>query len=159
MRHLLAHAAFSVLQAVLLPCRHYMDAVLIAVVALCTLENDVVHAGYLALALLLFRQREVLRGERSHLFKWLAIYNFGVLALTLAFQAPFEDTWGSIWNPQRQVGAIWLMGLVAGPVLTLLAGAQHWSFQLSVMTGAAWQTCPCKHLGSTMRTTMRSSGV
>lgn len=82
--------------------RHYTDAVLITVVALCALENDVIHAGYLALALLLFRRRETLRLERSRLFKWMAIYNFAVIVLTLAFQAPFEDAWGSIWEPQRK---------------------------------------------------------
>ena len=36
-------------------CRHYTDAVLIAVIGLCALENDVIHAGYLALALYFFR--------------------------------------------------------------------------------------------------------
>ena len=90
-------------------CRHYTDAVLITVVALCALENDVIHAGYLALALLLFRRRETLRVERSKLFKWMAIYNFAVIVLTLAFQAPFEDAWGSIWEPQRKVSSVALL--------------------------------------------------
>ena len=45
--------------------RHYTDLVLVAVVALCTLENDVIHAGYLALALLFFRRRDALRTERN----------------------------------------------------------------------------------------------
>ena len=34
-----------------------------AVVALCTQENDVIHAGYLALALLFFRRRDALRSR------------------------------------------------------------------------------------------------
>lgn len=34
-------------------------------VALCTLENDVIHAGYLALALLFFRRRDELRMQRN----------------------------------------------------------------------------------------------
>ena len=38
---------------------------LVAVVALCTQENDVIHAGYLALALLFFRRRDALRTERN----------------------------------------------------------------------------------------------
>lgn len=38
---------------------------LIALVALCTLENDVIHAGYLALALLFFRRRDELRMQRN----------------------------------------------------------------------------------------------
>jgi hypothetical protein len=41
--------------------RHYTDVVLVAVVVLCTLENDVIHAAYLAIALLLFRRRDSLR--------------------------------------------------------------------------------------------------
>ena len=45
--------------------RHYTDLVLVAVVALCTQENDVIHAGYLALALLYFRRRDALRTERN----------------------------------------------------------------------------------------------
>ncbi len=45
--------------------RHYTDVVLVAVVALCTLENDVIHAGYLALALLFFRRRDELRLQRN----------------------------------------------------------------------------------------------
>jgi len=45
--------------------RHYTDLVLVAVVALCTQENDVIHAGYLALALLFFRRRDALRAERN----------------------------------------------------------------------------------------------
>ena len=47
------------------PGRHYTDLVLVAVVALCTQENDVIHAGYLALALLFFRRRDALRTERN----------------------------------------------------------------------------------------------
>lgn len=47
--------------ASLTPPRHYLEFLLVAVVALCTLENDVIHAGYLALALLFFRQRIALR--------------------------------------------------------------------------------------------------
>ena len=54
--------------------RHYTDLVLIAVVALCTLENDVIHAGYLALALLFFRRRDALRNERNRLCPSLATH-------------------------------------------------------------------------------------
>jgi hypothetical protein len=69
------------------------------VVALCTLENDVVHAAYLAIALLLFRRRDVLRAERQHLFRWLPLYNFAVMLLTLLYQSPFEDIWGQSLGP------------------------------------------------------------
>jgi len=53
------HRPFNVMR------RHYTDVVLVAVVALCTLENDVIHAGYFALALLFFRRRDELRVQRN----------------------------------------------------------------------------------------------
>ncbi len=80
-------------------CRHYTDLLLIAVVALCTVENDVIHAAYLAIALLLFRRRDALRTERQGLFKWLPLYNFLVMLITLAYQAPFNSTWDSSLRP------------------------------------------------------------
>lgn len=48
-----------------LPSRHYLDFLLVCVVALCTLENDLLHAGYLALALAFFRSRIALRIRRN----------------------------------------------------------------------------------------------
>ncbi len=83
-------------------CRHYSDAVLVAVIALCTLENDVIHAGYLALALYFFRQRESLRTPA--LFRWLPLYNFGVMLLSLAYQAPLQNLWHG--TPHRQVNRV-----------------------------------------------------
>ena len=80
-------------------CRHYTDLLLIAVVGLCTVENDVIHAAYLALALLLFRRRDALRTERQHLFKWLPLYNFLVMLITLAYQAPFNSRWDHNLRP------------------------------------------------------------
>ena len=91
--------------------RHYTDALLVAVVGLCTLENDVVHAAYLALALLLFRRRDALRLEGGRLFRWLPAYNFGVMLLTLLYQAPLADVWGRPHGPR----------LVRGPHLRLPA--------------------------------------
>ncbi|KAK9858804.1 hypothetical protein WJX84_000839, partial [Apatococcus fuscideae] len=68
--------------------RYYTDAVLVAVVGLCALDNDIIHAAYLAIALLLFRQRDQLREQGNFLFKWLVIYNFLVMLTTIVYQAP-----------------------------------------------------------------------
>ncbi|KAK9863698.1 hypothetical protein WJX84_001768 [Apatococcus fuscideae] len=68
--------------------RYYTDGVLVAVVALCALDNDIIHAAYLAIALLLFRQRDQLREQGNFLFKWLVIYNFLVMLTTIVYQAP-----------------------------------------------------------------------
>ena len=73
--------------------RKSLDFLLVAVVALCTLDNDIIHAGYLALALFFFRSRVALRARRNGLFMWLPLYNFAVMAVVLAYQAPFEDVW------------------------------------------------------------------
>ena len=73
--------------------RRSLDFLLIAVVALCTVDNDIIHAGYLALALFFFRSRVVLRVRRNNLFSWLPLYNFAVMVTVLAYQAPFEDVW------------------------------------------------------------------
>ena len=51
---------------------------LVAVVALCTQENDVIHAGYLALALLFFRRRDALRTERNR-YRYLTYHALGIL--------------------------------------------------------------------------------
>lgn len=79
--------------------RHYTDVLLIAVVGLCTVENDVIHAAYLAIALLLFRRRDALRAERQSLFRWLPLYNFTVMLITLAYQAPFNSSWDRSLQP------------------------------------------------------------
>lgn len=73
--------------------RRSLDILLVVVVALCTLDNDIIHAGYLALALFFFRSRVKLRARRNSLFAWLPLYNFAVMAIVLAYQAPFEDVW------------------------------------------------------------------
>lgn len=78
-----------------------MDVVLVAVVALCTVENDVIHAAYLAIALLLFRQRDTLRFGGNRLFKWLPLYNFLVMLITLAYQAPWPELFGKHSKPLK----------------------------------------------------------
>lgn len=73
--------------------RRSLDILLVVVVALCTLDNDIIHAGYLALGLFFFRSRVKLRARRNSLFAWLPLYNFVVMAIVLAYQAPFADVW------------------------------------------------------------------
>lgn len=96
---------------------------LVAVVALCTVENDVIHAAYLAIALLLFRRRDTLRSERGVLFKWLPLYNFLVMAVTLAYQAPFNATWDRSLRPYL-VGCL-LLHLPATPPRTIPELSNH----------------------------------
>ena len=81
-------------------CRHSIEVVLVAVVALCTLENDVIHAAYLAVVLLLFRRRDALRLEGNRLFRLLSICNFAVMLMTLLYQAPVINKWGRPYGPE-----------------------------------------------------------
>lgn len=92
-----------------LTCKWYLDALLVIVVTLCSLDNDIVHAGYLAIALFFFRARISLRSRKNSLFWWLPAYNFAVMMVALAYQAPFEDVWD--WSLDdgkvREMHTVW----------------------------------------------------
>lgn len=80
------------------PCRHSMDIVLILVVALCTVETDIIHAIYLALALLLFRRRDDVQAAGNRIFVWLVIYNFAVNLAKIVYQAPLTLLFKGSWD-------------------------------------------------------------
>ena len=80
--------------------RHSIEGVLVAVVALCTFENDCIHAAYLAVVLLLFRRRDALRLEGNRLFRLLSICNFAVMLMMLLYQAPVINKWGRPYGPE-----------------------------------------------------------
>ena len=71
--------------------RWHLDFVLISVVVACILDNNVMHAGYLAMSFYFFRHRIRLRHERNRLFKWLPLYNFLVMTITILYQIPLES--------------------------------------------------------------------
>ncbi len=119
-------------------CRHYSDAVLVAVIALCTLENDVIHAGYLALALYFFRQRESLRTPA--LFRWLPLYNFGVMLLSLAYQAPLQNLWHG--TPHRQVMRV----VIFEPILNGPGETCCFAFWTAVVTTCKTLVLRCSRL-------------
>ncbi len=61
----------------------------VCMVAVCTYQKDVVHAGYLAIALLFFRQRSQLMVPGNRLFPWLPAFNFLVMLLMVAYQVGY----------------------------------------------------------------------
>ncbi|KAJ8453235.1 hypothetical protein Cgig2_008119 [Carnegiea gigantea] len=68
---------------------HLLDLVLTLILVTGTLEYDVLHLGYLCFALFFFRMRlEILR-KRNKVFKFLRMYNFVIIVLSLAYQSPF----------------------------------------------------------------------
>ncbi|PQM34962.1 piezo-type mechanosensitive ion channel homolog isoform X2 [Prunus yedoensis var. nudiflora] len=54
-----------------------------------TIEYDILHLGYLAFALVFFRVRLEILKKRNKIFKFLRIYNFALIVLSLAYQSPF----------------------------------------------------------------------
>ncbi|XP_071923993.1 piezo-type mechanosensitive ion channel homolog isoform X4 [Coffea arabica] len=68
---------------------HLLDLVLALVLITGTLEYDILHLGYLAFALIFFRMRLTILKKKNSIFKYLRIYNFGVIVLSLAYQSPF----------------------------------------------------------------------
>ncbi|PWA88896.1 hypothetical protein CTI12_AA084740 [Artemisia annua] len=68
---------------------HLLDLVLALILITGTLEYDILHLGYLAFALVFFRMRLTILKKKNHIFKWLRMYNFAVIVLSLAYQSPF----------------------------------------------------------------------
>ncbi|CAI9107931.1 OLC1v1007416C3 [Oldenlandia corymbosa var. corymbosa] len=68
---------------------HLLDLVLALILITGTLEYDILHLGYLAFALVFFRMRLSILKKKNKIFKYLRIYNFSVIVLSLAYQSPF----------------------------------------------------------------------
>ncbi|XP_028789013.1 piezo-type mechanosensitive ion channel homolog [Neltuma alba] len=68
---------------------HLLDLVLILILVTGTLEYDILHLGYLAFALVFFRMRLEILKKKNKIFKFLRIYNFVLIVLSLAYQSPF----------------------------------------------------------------------
>lgn len=68
---------------------HLLDLVLALILITGTLEYDILHLGYLAFALIFFRMRLTILKKKNNIFKYLRVYNFVVIVLSLAYQSPF----------------------------------------------------------------------
>ncbi|KAG0452569.1 hypothetical protein HPP92_025233 [Vanilla planifolia] len=68
---------------------HLLDIVLALILITGTLEYDILHLGYLAFALLFFRMRLEILKKKNGIFKYLRIYNFALIVLSLAYQSPY----------------------------------------------------------------------
>lgn len=68
---------------------HLLDLVLALILITGTLEYDILHLGYLAFAMVFFRMRLEILKKRNKVFRFLRIYNFVVIVLSLAYQSPF----------------------------------------------------------------------
>ncbi|XP_012490496.2 piezo-type mechanosensitive ion channel homolog isoform X1 [Gossypium raimondii] len=74
---------------------HLLDLVLVLILITGTLEYDILHLGYLAFALVFFRMRLEILKKKNKMFKFLRIYNFVVIVLSLAYQSPFVGEFSS----------------------------------------------------------------
>lgn len=68
---------------------HLLDSVLALILITGTLEYDILHLGYLGFALLFFRMRLEILKKKNKIFKFVRIYNFALIVLSLAYQSPF----------------------------------------------------------------------
>lgn len=68
---------------------HLLDLVLALILVTGTLEYDILHLGYLGFALVFFRMRLEIIKKRNKIFRFLRIYNFALIVLSLAYQSPF----------------------------------------------------------------------
>ncbi|KAJ4772325.1 piezo-type mechanosensitive ion channel component [Rhynchospora pubera] len=74
---------------------HLLDIVLSLILITGTLEYDVLHLGYLGFALVFFRMRLQILKKKNKIFKYLRIYNFVLIVLSLAYQSPFVGDFSS----------------------------------------------------------------
>ncbi|KAK4408031.1 Piezo-type mechanosensitive ion channel [Sesamum angolense] len=68
---------------------HLLDLVLSLILITGTLEYDILHLGYLCFALIFFRMRLTILKKKNKIFKYLRVYNFAVIVLSLGYQSPF----------------------------------------------------------------------
>ena len=68
---------------------HLLDLVLALILITGTLEYDILHLGYLCFALIFFRMRLKILKKKNEIFKFLRIYNFSIIVLSLAYQSPY----------------------------------------------------------------------
>ncbi|XP_051118716.1 piezo-type mechanosensitive ion channel homolog isoform X3 [Andrographis paniculata] len=68
---------------------HLLDLVLALILITGTMEYDILHLGYLGFALTFFRLRLTILKKKNGIFKYLRIYNFAVIVLSLGYQSPF----------------------------------------------------------------------
>ncbi|PKA54847.1 hypothetical protein AXF42_Ash000682 [Apostasia shenzhenica] len=68
---------------------HLLDIVLALILITGTLEYDILHFGYLAFALLFFRMRLEILKRKNEIFKYLRMYNFTLIVLSLTYQSPY----------------------------------------------------------------------
>jgi len=71
---------------------HLLDFVLFLILVTGTLEYDVLHLGYLGFALVFFRMRLEILKRKNQIFRYLRIYNFAVIVLSLGYQSPSLGT-------------------------------------------------------------------
>lgn len=79
---------------------HLLDIVLALIAITGTLEYDVLHLGYLGFALVFFRMRLEILKKKNKIFKYLRMYNFALIVLSLAYQSPYVGQFSSGMSDQ-----------------------------------------------------------
>ncbi|KAG0472051.1 hypothetical protein HPP92_016597, partial [Vanilla planifolia] len=74
---------------------HLLDIVLALILITGTLEYDILHLGYLGFALVFIRMRLQILKKKNKIFRYLRIYNFILIILSLVYQSPFVGDFSS----------------------------------------------------------------
>ncbi|XP_020597210.1 piezo-type mechanosensitive ion channel homolog isoform X2 [Phalaenopsis equestris] len=74
---------------------HLLDIVLALILITGTMEYDILHLGYLGFALVYFRMRLEILKKKNQIFRYVRIYNFILVVLSLAYQSPFFGDFSS----------------------------------------------------------------
>ncbi|CAJ1960920.1 unnamed protein product [Sphenostylis stenocarpa] len=75
---------------------HLLDFVLSLILITGTFEYDILHLGYLCFALVFFRMRLKILKQGNRIFRFLRMYNFVLIVMSLAYQSPFVGNFSSI---------------------------------------------------------------
>jgi hypothetical protein len=131
--------------------KHSLDLLLVTVVVVCTVQRDVLHAGYLALALMFFRERRMLRAEQPPVHQdndwtaWFPASPSALLSPTFMSEAGRGSARGLFWIlPAFNFGVILLELLFQMPIEVLLPDSKGWNASCEAMKEAASSSSsPC----------------
>nr|POF15845.1 piezo-type mechanosensitive ion channel like [Quercus suber] len=120
---------------------HLLDVVLALILITGTLEYDILHLGYLAFALIFSRMRLEILKKKNKIFKFLRLYNFVLIVLSLAYQSPFLGYFSE--GKSKTIGYI---SKEFDYVSKYLEAEQNGAILRKQEKKAAWKTAQLQHI-------------
>uniref|UniRef100_A0A7N2L375 Uncharacterized protein n=1 Tax=Quercus lobata TaxID=97700 RepID=A0A7N2L375_QUELO len=120
---------------------HLLDVVLGLILITGTLEYDILHLAYLAFALIFSRMRLEILKKKNKIFKFLRLYNFVLIVLSLAHQSPFLGYFSE--GKSKTIGYI---SKEFDYVSKYLEAEQNGAILRKQEKKAAWKTAQLQHI-------------